>query len=143
MAGEAPTRRARGATGQPARIAPDVYAAARRVAARESRSATQQIDYWLRIGQGYAMQQSASRRRIEAVLTGTLPMSALRADERLVVNAELDAAVTVQAAATPLGASATGDGVTTVALDEQGRLVEYRPDGTSVVLEPGSDSGTS
>lgn len=140
MAGKPSTRRASSTTGHPARIAPDMYAAARQVAGRESRSAAQQIDYWLRVGQGHAMQQSASRRRIEAVLAGRLPMSVLRPDERLVVNAEVDAAITVKAAATPLGASVTADGVTTVALDEQGNLVEYRPDGTSAMLEPVSDS---
>lgn len=136
MAGNVGARRGTAAAGQPTRIAPDMYAAAQQIAARESRSAAQQIDYWLRVGQGYAMQLSASKRRVEAVLAGTLPMSALRPDERLIVNAELDAAVTVKAAATPLGAAMTAEGVTTVALDDEGRLVEYRPDGTSTVLDP-------
>lgn len=121
--------------GQPTRIAPDVYAAAQQAARQQSRSAAQQIDYWVRIGQGLSLLQSASRRRVEAVLAGTLPMRALRPDERLLVNAELDAGVAVKAQSTPLGAAVAADGVTTVALDEQGRLVEYRPDGTSGLLD--------
>lgn len=123
------------AAGQPTRIAADVYAAARQAAARESRSAAQQIDHWVRVGQGLSMRQSASRKRIEAVLSGALPMSALRPDELAIANAEMDAAITTTAQSTPLGMSAAAEGVTTVALDDQGRLVEYRPDGTTAILD--------
>lgn len=140
-AGTPPTRRGTAPGGQPTRIAADVYAAAQQAARRESRSAAQQIDHWVRIGQGFSMLQSASRRRIEAVLSGALPMSSLRPDERTVVHAELDAAISAKAASTPLGAAVTADGVTTVALDDQGRLVEYRPDGTSTLLDPSPIDG--
>lgn len=131
---KAPARRAKAPAGQPTRIAPDVYAAAQQAAVRESRSAAEQVNHWARIGQSLALHRSASRRRIEAVLAGTLPMSALRPDEREVVNAELDAAITSRAQSTPLGKAAGG---TTVALDDEGRLVEYRPDGTSALLDAG------
>lgn len=120
--------------GQPTRIAPDVYAAAQQAAKRESRSAAQQIDHWVRVGQGASLLRSASQRRVEAVLAGTLPMSVLRPDERIVVNAELDAAINEKAQATSLGDAVAARGVTTVALDDEGRLVEYRPDGTSTIL---------
>lgn len=129
-------RRMKAAPGQPTRIAPDVYAAAQEAAVRESRSAAEQVNHWARIGQSVALHRAASRRRVDAALTGALPMSALRPDEREIVNAELDAAITARAQATPLGAAATAEGVTTVALDDQGRLVEHRPDGTSSLLEP-------
>ena len=133
---KAPARRAKAVPGQPTRIAPDVFAAAQQAAARESRSAAEQVNHWARVGQSVALHQSASRRRIEAVLAGSLPMSVLRPDEREIVNAELDAAITAKAQSTPLGAAVSTDGVTTVALDDEGRLVEYRPDGTSRVLDP-------
>ena len=126
--------RAKAPAGQPTRIAADVYAAAQQAAVRESRSAAEQVNHWARLGQSLALHRSASRRRIEAVLAGTLPMSALRPDERDVVNAELDATITSRAQSTPLGKAAGG---TTVALDEEGRLVEYRPDGTSALLDGG------
>ena len=129
-----PTRRTP-AAGQPTRIAPDVYAAAQHVAVRESRSTAEQVNHWARLGQSVALHQGSSRRRIEAVLTGTLSMSVLRPDEREIVNAELNAAVTATAQSTPLGRAVSADGVTTVALDDQGRLVEYRPDGTSTILD--------
>lgn len=130
-----PARRAKAAAGQPTRIASDVYAAAQQVAVRESRSAAEQVNHWARVGQSVALHQAASRRRIEAVLTGTLPMSVLRPDEREIVNAELDATITARAQAMPLGTAVSADGVTTVALDDEGRLVEYRPDGTSTILD--------
>jgi hypothetical protein len=129
-------QRPKAPAGQPTRIAPDVYAAAKEAATRESRSAAQQIDHWVRLGQALSMRQSASGRRIEAVLAGVLPMSALRADEQAIVNAEIDAAVAAKAQATPLGSAAAADGVTTVALDEDGRLVEYRTDGSTALLDP-------
>jgi hypothetical protein len=140
---ETDLRRRKAAAGQPTRVAADVYAAAQQAASRESRSATQQIDHWLRVGQGYSLLQSASRRRIEAAMAGTLPVSALRPDERLVVNAELDAAITARALSNPLGAAVSADGVTTVALDSDGRLVEYRPDGTSKVLDDARVDGAA
>ncbi len=131
-----PTRGAKPPTpGKPTRIAPDVFAAAQEVGIREDRSAAEQVNHWARVGQSVALHQSASRRRIEAVLMGALPMSVLRPDELEIVNGELDALITAKALATPLGAAVSADGVTTVALDDQGRFVEYRPDGSSTVLD--------
>lgn len=121
---------------QPTRIAADVFAAAQHVGSQESRSAAQQIDHWVRVGQSVALQHTASRRRVDAVLAGTLPMTALRPEERIVVHAELDTAIAERAAGTSLGQTAADRGVTTVALDDRGRLGEYRPDGTSAVLDP-------
>lgn len=77
----------------------------------EDRSAAEQINHRTRVGQSVALHRSASRRRVEAVLTGALPMSVLRPDERDIVNAELDAAITAKALAAPLGASASARGV--------------------------------
>ena len=45
-------------------------------------------------------------------------------------HVELGDAIVARARATPLGLTAAADGIATIALDEQGRLVEYRPDGT-------------
>lgn len=140
---ETAARSARPAPAQPTRIAADLFAAAKEAAARESRSAAQQIDHWLRVGQGVALQETASRRRIEAVLAGSLPMSALRPDERTVVHAELDARIAEKARSTALGRVVSARGVTTVALDDEGRLVEHRPDGTSMVLDPAPVDGAA
>jgi hypothetical protein len=122
---------------QPTRVARDLLDAAAAEGKRESRSAKQQLDHWARIGRSVSLQMTASRRRVDAVLAGTLPMAALRADERAIVNAELDAAITARAQSLSFGDILAGEGITTVALDEHGSLVQYNPDGTSVVLDGG------
>ena len=128
---------------QPTRVARDLLDAAAQEGQRASRSAKQQLDHWARIGRSVSLQSTAARRRIEAVLAGSLPRSALRPDERVIVDAELDAAITATARSTSFGAVLATRGVTTVALDENGALVEYRPDGSSTVLDPGPLDGPS
>lgn len=120
----------------PTRIARDLLDAAAAEGRIESRSAKQQLDHWARLGRSVSLQQSASRRRIDAVLAGTLPTTALRQDERAIVNAELDAAITASAQQIDLAGALARQGITTVALDDNGALVQYNPDGTSVVLDP-------
>lgn len=120
----------------PTRIARDLLDAAAAEGRIESRSAKQQLDHWARLGRSVSLQHSASRRRIDAVLAGTLPMTALRPDERAIVNAELDAAITASAQQIDLAGVLAGQAITTVALDDRGALVQYNPDGTSVVLDP-------
>ncbi len=128
---------------QPTRVARDLLDAATLEGKRESRSAKQQLDHWARIGRSVSLQSSASRRRVDAVLAGTLPMSVLRPDERTVANAEIDAAITAKAQSTSFGDLLVARGVATVALDENGALVEYAPDGTSTVIDPGPLDGPS
>ncbi len=124
------------AADRPTRFAVDLLDAAATEGARQSRSAKQQLDHWARVGRAVSQQASASRRRIDAVLAGTLPRAALRLDERTIVDAELDAAITATAQATAFGDALAARGVTTVALDDDGALIEHRADGTSTVLEP-------
>jgi hypothetical protein len=126
---------------QPTRVARDLLDAAAAEGKRESRSAKQQLDHWARVGRSVSLLQTASRRRIDAVLTGALPMAALRPDERTVVNAELDAAISARAQSLSFGDVLAHEGVTTVALDEHGALIQYHPDGTSVVLHDGPMDG--
>jgi len=123
------------AADRPTRFAVDLLDSAAAEGGRQSRSAKQQLDHWARVGRAVSLQASASRRRIEAVLAGTLPRTALRSEERTIVDAELDAAIAATAQVTAFGDALASRGVTTVALDDDGALVEHRPDGTSSVLE--------
>jgi hypothetical protein len=116
------------------RVASDLFDSAAAEGARQSRSAKQQLDYWARVGREVTFHQSAARRRIERALAGEAPMSNLDDDERLVLNAEIDAEIDVRMAATDFGATLDARGVSTVSLDDEGRLVEHRPDGSSVVV---------
>ena len=115
----------------PTRVAADLAESAARVGRLESRSAAQQIDHWARLGRNISMHQSAARRRIEAVLSGDLPLRDLSPDEHVVFAAELDVAIAEAAQGTSFGAALAGEGVTTVALDAEGRLVRHSPDGTT------------
>ncbi len=83
-------------------------------------------------------QHSASRRQVEAALAGKLDVAALTVKEGVVFNSEVAAAIDESLAHTHFGRVLAAGGVTTVALDDDGRIVEYRPDGSSAVL---SDSG--
>jgi ParD-like antitoxin of type II bacterial toxin-antitoxin system len=121
---------------KPTRVAVDLLDSAAVEGRRESRSAKQQLDHWARVGRSVSMHQTAARRRVEAAMTGDLPLAQLSGAERLVVNAELDAAIQSRAGSLSFGDALAAEGMTTVALDEGGALVEYRPDGSATVLAP-------
>ncbi len=104
--------------------------------ARQSRSAKQQLDHWARVGRAVSSQHTASRRRVEAALAGQSALSELTVEEGVVFNAEISAAIDEKLTRTHYGKVLAARGVTTVALNEAGDLVEHRPDGTSAVLVP-------
>jgi hypothetical protein len=116
------------------RFAADLLDSAAAEGARQSRSAKQQLDHWARVGRAVSSQQSAARRRVEAALSGAAPLRDLSTEEGVVFNAEISAAIEESLARTDYGGALAGRGVTTVALNDAGELVQYRPDGTSSVL---------
>ena len=123
---------------KPTRVAADLFDSAAAEGRRQSRSAKQQLDHWARVGRAVSAQQTAPRRRVEAALAGTLALADLSQEEGVVFNAEITAAIDENLAQADYGATLAARGVTTVAVDDTGRLVEYRPDGTAVVLGPAS-----
>ena len=116
------------------RFAADLVESAEAEGARQSRSAKQQLDHWVRVGRAVSSQQTASRSRVEAALAGQLALSVLSADEGAVFNAEISAAIEEDLVRADYGRVLAARGTTTVALDEHGQIVEHRPDGTSVVV---------
>lgn len=112
------------------RVAADLFEAAAAEGALQSRSAKQQLDHWARVGRAVSTQHTASRRRVEAALAGEIDVDALNIEEGVVFNAEIAAAVQENLARTNYGAVLASRGITTVALDDDGRIIEYRPDGT-------------
>jgi hypothetical protein len=52
-------------------------------------------------------------------------------DARNKANADIAAAIRERVAAVQLGEELAAEGMTTVGLDDDGHLVEYRPDGTT------------
>jgi hypothetical protein len=65
-----------------------------------------------------------------------VPRSALATEERLVANVELDVAIRQRAATASFGRALLKEGVTAVALDDNGVLVEFDPDGALRPLDP-------
>jgi hypothetical protein len=120
---------------KPTRFATDLLESAAVEGARQSRSAKQQLDYWARLGRAVSMHQTAARLRVEAALAGTTALAALDSAERLVANSEIDVAIQQNAQAASNGELLAVEGVTVVALDDDGRLVRYQPDGTSTLVE--------
>ncbi|HEY5882822.1 MAG TPA: hypothetical protein VIU11_28205 [Nakamurella sp.] len=116
------------------RVAGDLFESAAAEGQRQSRSAKQQLDHWARVGRAVSSQHSASRRRVEAALAGSLPMTDLMVEEGVVFNAEIAAGIEEDLARVNFGQILAERGITTVALDDAGRIIEYRPDGTSCVV---------
>jgi len=67
-------------------------------------------------------------------LAGDLELRDLSVEEGVVFNAEIAAAIQENLAESNYGRLLAQRGVTTVALNEAGEMVEYRPDGSSVVV---------
>ncbi|MGA2521032.1 MAG: hypothetical protein ABSG81_09475 [Acidimicrobiales bacterium] len=119
----------------------DLFEAAVDEGHRENRSGRQQLEHWTRIGQMFSAQETATRRRITAAARGELPLSALRAEERLVANVELDVSIRERAAGASFGRALLRSGLTAVALDENGALVEFCLDGSRRPLRSDSQGG--
>jgi ParD-like antitoxin of type II bacterial toxin-antitoxin system len=117
------------------RVAADLVESAAAEGARQSRSAKQQLDHWARVGRAVSSQHTAARRRVEAALADELPLGALSVEEGVVVNAEIATAIEETLARTHYGDVLAAGGITTVALNDAGDMVEYSPDGTSTVIE--------
>lgn len=116
------------------RFASELVDSAAAEGARQSRSARQQLDHWVRVGRAVSSFSTAARQRVESALMGHLPMAELTVEEGVAFNAEVTAAIEEDLSSTHYGQTLAGEGVTTVALDENGRLVEYRPDGSFATL---------
>jgi ParD-like antitoxin of type II ParDE toxin-antitoxin system len=116
------------------RFAADLVESAEAEGARQSRSTKQQLDHWVRVGRAVSSQQTTSRRRVEAAMAGRLPLAELTVEEGVVFNAEISAGIEESLARTDYGRLLAARGVTTVALNDDGDIVEHRPDGTSVVV---------
>ena len=73
--------------------------------------------------------------RVEAALAGDLPGEVLTAEEAVVYDAEIDAHLEARLTTDDHVVRRASAGLSSVVVDDAGRLVEHRPDGTSVILE--------
>ena len=116
------------------RVAADLFDSAAAEGERQSRSAKQQLDHWARVGRAVSGQHTASRAKVEAALSGRLATTALTSEEGVVFNAEIAAGIEEDPARVNFGVELAARGVTTVAVNDAGEMVEYRPDGTSSIV---------
>jgi hypothetical protein len=94
------------------------------------------LTYWARLGRAISNLGVVSRGHIDAARSGLLPLDELTEAEGLVFNAETDAAIIDALEHADFGQMHAAEGITTVALDADGRIVEYRPDVTTKPLDP-------
>ena len=116
------------------RVAADLMESATVEGARQSRSAKQQLDHWARVGRAVSSHQTASRHRVEAAMAGELDLDDLTSQEGVVFNAEIAAAIEESLAGANYGDVLSARGITLVALNDDGELIEYWPDGSSSVM---------
>jgi hypothetical protein len=112
------------ATTSPARIDDELYASAKLAGSVQSRSASQQVAHWARIGREIEASSSISHREIAAVLAGSRSYDGLDPKEQAVVRAEWAARMDVAREELDLSADFARAGRTWVELDEKGRVVE-------------------
>lgn len=112
------------ATTSPARIDDDLYASAKLAGSAQSRSASQQVAHWARIGREIEASDSISHRAIAAVLAGSRPYDSLTAEEQAVIRAEWATRMERRRAALDLAEAFTEEGRAWVELDDDGNVVE-------------------
>lgn len=117
------------ATTSPTRIDDDLFASAKAVGEVMSRSASQQVSHWARIGRELEAAASVSQRKIAEVLAGDGSYDRLTAEEQAVVRAEWSERLDLRIATLDLARSAAAEGRSYVELDADGQVVRRDPTG--------------
>ena len=112
------------------RFSATLFDSAAQVGREQQRSARQQLEHWARIGRSVSEQTSAARRRVEQALAGALAPEDLTDEEAIVFNAEVETAISERLSTTNFADLRAAQGLSSVALDTEGNLVEHLPDGT-------------
>jgi ParD-like antitoxin of type II bacterial toxin-antitoxin system len=112
------------ATTSPARIEDDLYASAKLAGDALSRSASQQIAHWARIGREIQASASISHREIADALAGRASYDGLDPKEQAIVRAEWAERMAVYREELDLTKRFRAEGRTWVELDDEGRVVE-------------------
>ncbi len=115
-------------TSTPIRIDAELYAAATGAAAIMSRSTTQQIAHWARIGRELEASPEISIEHVVQVLRGAKDYDALRTEEQAVVRAYWAEKMATLAAALRLDQKFAAEGRPYVELDDSGAVVRHDPE---------------
>jgi hypothetical protein len=112
------------ATTSPARIDDDLYASAKLAGEVQSRSASQQVVHWARIGREIEASASITQKDIAEVLAGSRSYDTLSATEQAPVRAEWVARMEIRREALNFAEQFARAGRTWVELDDDGNIVE-------------------
>jgi hypothetical protein len=112
------------ATTSPARIDDDLYASAKLAGEVQSRSTSQQVVHWARIGREIEASAAISQRDIAEVLAGSRSYDGLSAKEQALVRAEWSTRMDDLRASLDLARQFEAADRTWVELDDDGAVVE-------------------
>jgi len=112
------------ATTSPARIDDDLYASAKLAGEVQSRSASQQVVHWARIGREIEASAGISHKDIAEVLAGSRSYDVLTEKEQAFVRAEWSAQMDSLRDSLNLAKEFAATGRTWVELDDEGAVVE-------------------
>ena len=111
----------------PTRIDDELFASAQVVGPLMSRSASQQITHWARIGRELEAADSVSQRAIAEVLAARLDYDHLTAQEQAVVRAEWSERIDARRDALDLAIEFSDEGRSYVELDDDGQVTSRGP----------------
>ncbi|MGZ4693814.1 MAG: TA system antitoxin ParD family protein [Acidimicrobiales bacterium] len=114
-------------TTSPTRIDDELFASAQLVGPLMSRSASQQITHWARIGRELEAAGSVSQRAIADVLAARQDYDQLTAEEQAVVRAEWAERIDARREALDLAQEFSDQGRSYVELDDDGEIVRRGP----------------
>lgn len=117
-------------TSTPVRIDADLYAEASSVASVMSRSTTQQIAHWARIGRELEASPQVSIEEVSAVLRHSKSYDELGTEEQAVVRALWTERMAALRDALRLDEEFVHEGRPWVELDDSGKLVRHEPQKT-------------
>jgi hypothetical protein len=109
------------------RVDSDVVESARYFGTAMSRSVSQQVSHWARIGRELESGSSVSHREIAQVLGGHRPYDELDAEQQAVVRAEWSERIEDRIAQLDLADEFSAQGRSASELDEHGRVVRRTP----------------
>jgi hypothetical protein len=112
------------ATTSPARIDDDLYASAKLAGEVQSRSASQQVAHWARIGREIEASAAISQKDIAKVLAGSRSYDSLTAKEQALVRAEWSTRMDVTREALNFAQQFEAEGRTWVELDDDDAVAE-------------------
>jgi hypothetical protein len=107
-----------------ARIDRDLYASAKLAGSLQSRSASQQVAHWARIGREIEASRTISAAEIHEVLAGSRSYDALTAEEQAEIRAEWSVRMDERRRTLDLAAHFTEEGRRWVELDDRGQVME-------------------